>query len=352
MKIKTTVRILCAALAILTALGLFGCSSSIKPIESTEEELRVIGKIAGRDVYYDEIRYLTLNFKDELETRYGEGIWDDPATAEEHRAELESLVWEQLVSDYYAVISMADYYYLGGSVAMFREEAIQNAVQEDVDAQAEECGGGAKKYRQGLDEIYMTDRLFRFYLAAEHCATELFYIMYQDLNVIKSGDDDIREFMHSGKFVRTNHVYLEGKTEENRALIARIGDGIRTAADPLSELLLQKGRYCNDFAMTTTHGSYFARYTSDYGDEYEECAFGLSVGQVSEVIETSKGYYVIMRLPVEDDYLESHFDTFKEDILGSEFNVMLDEERQKLKLELTDLGKSLDLLTITFPEGK
>lgn len=339
-------RTLSLLLALVLAFGLVGCSSSIKPIEGTEEDLAVIGQIAGRDVYYDELRYVTLNFKAELENTYGEGIWDDPDSAEEHRAELEKLVTEKIISDYYAVVAMADRYYLGGSAAMFNEEEILDAVQEAVDAQAKECGGGKKKYVKELAKINLTDRLFRFYLTAEHCATELSYILCRDLSIIDDSDEAITDFMHSGDFIRTNHIYLEGKTPENAALIESIRNQLIASENREMELILNKGKYCNDYTMTTTHGSYFARFTSDYGDEYENAAFGLSTGQVSQVVESLKGYYVIMRLPVEDSYLQENFDEFKDDILGSQFNVLLAEQREKLTLTLNDYGKSIDLLTI------
>lgn len=338
-----------SALALLLALvcALTGCASSVKPVKSSAEEARVIGTLAGRDVRYEELRYLTLNFKNELEASYGEKIWDDPVKAEAHRAELEALVWDQIVSDYYAVISMADYYYTGGgSQGMFEAKEIRDAVQADVNKQAELCGGGRKKYLAGLDEINMTDSLFRFYLTAEHCADELFFIYYNDLGLIDGSDEAMTKYMHSEKFIRTNHVFLQGRTEENRALAEKIRDMLNASAEPEKEIILLKGKYCADYTMTTTHGAYFARYTSDYGTSYENAAFALRVGQISDVVEALSGYYVILRLPVEESYLQENFENFRNDILGSEFNVELSSFKEKLKLELNDYGKSIDLLGI------
>ncbi len=330
--------ILCAAILLLS-------SCAPKPIESTEEEMAVIGNVSGRDIRYEEYRYIVLNHKYELEKKYGEGIWDTDESAEKYREELETLVADSICSDYYAIMNMADYYYLGGSELMFSEEAILNAVQKTVEAAVDECGSFGK-YKQMLKEMYMTDHLFRFYLAAEECATELFYILCNDLGEIDSDEETIKDYMHSDKFIRTNHVYIDGISEENAALAEDIYEELRLSSSPELEIILLKGQHCDDYTMTTTHGKYFARYTSDYGDEYENAAFELDEGELSGVVTTEDGYYVILRLPVEEDYLTTNFDDFKDDILGSEFNVIINEYKDKLVFEFNDYGRSIDILEI------
>ena len=68
--------------------------------------------------------------------------------------------------------------------------------------------------------------------------------------------------------------------------------------------------------MTTKHGAYFARLTSDYGDVYEKTAFSLKVGGVSDVIEANGGYYVIVRLAPEEDWILRNFDDFASDVIA------------------------------------
>ncbi len=325
--------------AILTSCG-------VKPIASTEEEARVIGKIGKYDVKYEELRYLVLNHKEDMKVKYGEDIWNDPASAEKYREELLELVSGSIVSDYYAVQAMADEYYIGGGAAgMMSEKPILEKVQENVEAVVDECGGFSK-YKKVLAEQYMTDSLFRFYNTADECATELFYILARDLGVIESDEEYITEYMHSDDFIRTNHIFLEGVTEENRVLAHRLRDQLKESDDPELELVMLKGVHCADYTMTTLHGKYFARYTSDYGDEYELAAFDLREGQLSEVVDAYNGFYVIIRLELEEDYLEENFDTFKDDIMGSEFNRHLAEYKSRLTFEFNDHGKTIDILEI------
>ena len=80
------------ALIILTLslTSLFGCakSTSLLKIDPTEDEKRVVGRIGDFDVYYDELRYITLTYKEQMENKYGEGIWKDAQSAAPYIDEL------------------------------------------------------------------------------------------------------------------------------------------------------------------------------------------------------------------------------------------------------------------------
>lgn len=340
--IKTAVAVLCLA-AVFT---LASCSQS-KPIKSREGELDVVGQIGRFDVYYEELRYITVNCKTDMEIIHGEKIWDDPATAEKYRDELYDRVTKGIVSDYYGVLSLADLLYSagGGADAMLASDEIKNAVQTAIDETVSEAGG-KKEYRQALEDNAMTDHLYRFYTSVEKIANELFFIARDDLGLLDDSDEYATEYMHSVKFIRTNHVYLEGKTAENLKLAEQIAAQLKASDKPESELILLKGKYCADWKMTTTHGYYFAKGNSDCGDNYENTAFAMSEGKVSDVVESDTGYYVIMRLPKEEDYMKSCFDEFKTQIIGTDFNDSIKARKADMKFTANDYGASIDLVDL------
>ena len=333
-----------SALAV-AAVSLISCEVNVKPQKSAEDDLRVVGTVAGRDVLYDELRFIAVNSREMLAEKYGAGIWEDAATAETYREELTRLVVKGMESSYYAVISMANDYYIGGAGAMLSEKAIEETVAAEVNATAEECGG-KKAYLKELENNALTDRLYRFYLSVDEMATELTYVLKTDLGLIPSSDDELNEFMHSDKFIRTNHIYIKGLEDDRLALAEELRQKLLESDSPDLELILLKGRYDSDFSITTTHGVYFARYTSDYGDEYEKTAFALEVGGISGIVAGKEGYYVIMRLPVEDDWLQYNFEDFSEAIIGSEFNLMVDDYREKLEFSFNEFGASVDLIAL------
>ena len=343
MKIRIIKRI-SLALAVLTLLAAMLSSCAVKPVKSSEQEATIVGTIGKYEVRYEELRYVVLNHKRDMALEFGEKIWTDEP--EKYEAELISRVNKSIVSDYYAVQAMADYYYVGGGAAgMMSEEMILDAVQETVELAVDECGS-KRKYKNMLAEQYLTDYLFRFYNAAEECATELFYILSHDLGIIESSEEYITDYMNSEKFIRTNHIFLKGATAENLALAQKLQAQLRESENRELELIMLKGLHCSDYTLTTRHGKYFARYTSDYGEEYELAAFSLGVGSLSEVVTAPDGYYIILRLESEEDYLEANFEDFKDDIMGSEFNKIIAEYKAELTFELNDYGKTINYLEI------
>lgn len=346
MKKTALARIFAATLLVVMLTALASCSE-MRPIKSREGELDVVGTVGRFDIYYEELRYITLNCKSDMEIIHGKKIWDDPDLAEQYRAELYERVYGGIVSDYYGVLAMADQLYdtSGGADALLAEDEIKDAVQDTIDETVEESGGKTE-YREALEANYMTDHLYRFYVSVEMAANELFFIARDDLGLLDDSDEYAKEYMHSDKFIRTNHVYLEGKTEENLKLAEEIEAKLRASDSPESELILLKGRYCADWKMTTTHGYYFAHGNSDCGDEYEDTAFAMSVGDISGVVESDTGYYVIMRLGKEESYMTESFDEFKTQIIGTDFNDLIDKLREGLELTLNEYGNSIDLVAI------
>jgi len=341
-----------AVMCLCAICMLCSCDVNIKPISLTEEEAKEVGTVGSYTITFDELRYVTLNCKADMIAQYGEDIFTDEAKKTEYSEKLRERVYEILASDYYALKAMADEYYLGGSEAMFNETEIVEKVSSVVNETAEGCGG-KKEYLATLKENFMTDRLFRFYTTCNECATELIYILKNDLGLIANTTEKINELLFSDKFIRTNHVFISGRSEESLALANQVRDQLLASAKPEYDIIYLKGKYDADFTLTTTHGKYFGRYNTDYGDAYEEAAFALPVGGISEVVEGTdgssdyiQGYFVILRLEPEKDYITANSEDFGDDIIGSEFNVMLNEFKKKLTFTPNEYCQALDLLSI------
>ena len=126
----------------------------VQPIESTEEEARIVGTIAGFDVKYEELRYITLTNRADLDAKYGKYDTLSDSDKALYKAELESLVLEDLKSNY-AVLALCEKYGVDAD-SRDAKKHVNNAVSDFVD----EIGGKAK-YKEWLAKNNLTDSFLR-----------------------------------------------------------------------------------------------------------------------------------------------------------------------------------------------
>ena len=68
------------------ALALVSCSGD-------KLNRTVVGDVNGYEVYYEELRWMTMQYKDLMAASYGADIWENKETAEKYREELEAAVF-------------------------------------------------------------------------------------------------------------------------------------------------------------------------------------------------------------------------------------------------------------------
>ena len=332
--IKIAGLILCA---VMLALSLVSCAAG-RPVKASAQDLKVVGKVGNFDVLYEELRYVTLFYKQQLEDKYGEGIWKDTATAQKYSDELYELVTRNITANY-AVLSLC------AEVGITTDaKEIQESVTSYINEMAEELGGRSQ-YKKQLKAENATDHFLRFTLAVDYCQNELYYSYTQDLGLIETDFEKIYDYIMADNFVRTVHVYIQNDkdddVEKNRAAAENVVEQIKNG-ESINKLI---GSSVNeDFDLTTTDGYYFGR--GEMLQAYEDAAFALEVNEVSGVVETPTGFYVIKRLPLESAYVMQHLTTLIDQYQYSELNKYIDQRQEQLSIEFNDYGKSLDLTAI------
>jgi hypothetical protein len=329
-------------ISILLALTFFmavltGCSAS-RPIKSTDEELAVIGQVGTFDVLYEELRYVTMNYKNQFKVRYGEGIWDNEETAAKYRAELEETVFQNITVNY-AVLSLC-----AEAGISIENETIQSAVKDYFVSLVDEVGGRSN-YRKSLEENYATDHFMRFTIGVDYCQNELFYVYTEDLALIEKDEEKIYDIIMAGNFVRTLHVYIQNDAGDDVAANRKKAEEVRGKLLAGTDIKTIIGSSVNeDFNLTSTDGYYFTR--GEMVKSYEDAAFALNIGGISEVVETDSGFYVIERLALETSYVLANLSDLAQQYQYARLNEFIDAEQARLTLTLNDYGKSIDLTKI------
>ena len=322
---------------ILTVILLFtalcGCSK--------QQEQKVIGTCGGYEVLYEELRFLTLFYKDALEDTYGEGIWDTPESSAQYRAELEAAVWSNIRNNY-AVLAAFEAY--GGIPKEdMKNKAIVTAVDKGIDAAIEECGS-KKDFKAAMKEIYMTENLFRFNLTVEQLKNELFYVLTQDLNLIEDDASAFMDWLENDNCVYVQHIFIENDPGEEKEANRAIAEGVREQllnGTDISELV---GTAVNE-DLQNVAPYYVVRDV--YVQQKEDAAFALTeVGDVSEVVEAEDGFTVMVRMQDDTATLLSKVPSLLKSYQSARIEAIIQEHKEKLSVELNDYGKSIDLLEI------
>ena len=354
-KAFTAVRALAAVMAfVLLTLCLVSCGDKIKPVESTEQEMRVVGKCDEYDIYYEELRFVTATYKRTLEQKYGAGIWDDERTAEKYRAELESLVLENL---------KANYAILTGCKNLFvdiNSKDVDEYVQEQIEIlvnQSEEqggFGGDFDAYLTWLSDNGLTDHYLRFIYRVDYLESTMYYAII-DAGIFEYSSKNYSDFLDyvlAGEdYARTIHVYIP---IENRDKQQSYYDTAKAIADELAACTDDDERYslmCQHIGsavnkdLTITEVGYYFTH-NEMGEAYEDAAFALDVYETSDVVEYGGGYYVLMRMPIEELYVLRYGDQLLQYYQSAQMGAYEDGIKENMTIELNEYGKSLDLLNL------
>lgn len=309
--------------ALLLAALLSACSSSGEKYAT----------VLGVDITTDKVKYLTLNYMSDMEAKYGEGIWE--TDAETYRAELEANLEEAIKKDAATRALLEEYDIDTGA------KSVKSYVSETIKS-AESEAGGSKAFKAVLEENHMTEDLLRDMLAVEKCKETL------SEKLVESGAVDVSEETFERvletEFIRTLHVFIsndEGDDiEENAEKAAKVLSLLEDGT-PINKLI---GRYSEDYYMVTTDGYYFMR--GEYEEAYENAAFALDVGEHSGVVVGSDGFYIIVRLEPETEYLEENYDSLRDRYSYVKMQEAIAEKAAEAVIELTESGRALDLIKI------
>lgn len=281
---KNRFRVFAFLLALLSVLTLASCAKG--------DNVTKIGEIEFSRAFYE---YLYRNFREEMRQ-------NDPDFSEDetHIALIEEKVLASL-KDAAAVETLARQY--GIDVTDLAEETYEEML-------ATEYGGDEQAMKEALAEEGMDRELF-LRLASVYLAEEALYdylIDESNLEITVSDEmleKDIREnFFHASQIL----ILFANHTEEDANAIAekilakvKAGEDFGILIDQYGEDEEQKE---NPDAYYFTHGEFEI-------PEFEGTVSLLKEGETSGIVRSEIGLHIIRRLPLDENYIEAHFDELR-----------------------------------------
>ena len=317
------------------------------------ENKRAVGTSGEYEIPYEQLRFVTMTYKAELDARYGDGndangtIWDDVATAEKYRAELEELVWDTMRYNY-AILQICANRNIGKEI--FEGKEIAATVDEQIDALIAEYPS-KKEYKADLEARYATEDLFRFYFALDEMKYLLHASMKKD-GAFLSDEKEFEEWLTSANSAYVQHFLLYHESDEEREENYIILENARQKLISGELTLKQCINLAND-DLYNVAPYYMVRNV--HNDALVNVAVKLDVDEVSEIVEVEGALYVIVRMeetPITGAngttetplslQLTDLLSTYQWAIVGDAVEVT----QEVLIIELNDFGKSIDLVAM------
>ena len=340
-----------SAIAFLLLCGILLCSFCAC---ANAQNKKPIGTVGEYEIPYEQLRFVTMTYKVELDALYGDGndengtIWDDAATAEEHRAELEELVWET-IKENYSVLQACDAYGIKKNV--FDSSEVDTAVDQKI-AELIAAYASKKEYKEVLKANYTTENLFRFYFALDEMKYYLYTAMLER-NAFIADEAEFAAWMTDGNSAYVQHFLLRYDSEEEKEADRMVLEDARqklmsgewTLADCINRANDDLSNFAPYFAIRGVHR-----------DALVDAAVALEdVGDVSEIVEIENALYVLVKM---EETERENADGTIETPLSLQLSSLLSDyqwaivgdavaaAKENVVIELNDYGKEIDLVAM------
>ena len=273
----------------------------------------VVMTIDGQDVTWQDYFYFYYSQATQMDQQfqmyqaYGVATgWDSEADDEGHTyADLLGQYTEDTLRQLAAVESLAAEN--GVTLSEEDEAELQASHQELIQARFGEEGTEEQLY-EFLESIYVSpelyQRLTRFPYLHENCFTQLY-----GENGEKLEEEEVLAWMEENGILSANHILIatvdpatgealeESVLAEKTALAQQIAEELQAIQDPAereARFLELKEQYCDD-------GGDYVFGPGAMVQEFYDGAMALEENQISDPIQSSYGYHIILRRPLHAD---------------------------------------------------
>ncbi len=316
-------RFVAAMLAVfLLVLPLAGCASGGKTLLRIEDP--------SFSVSYDLVRYVLLSLI-EKENRASED-WTD--------GEIENLKSEaiEVIRQYYGVLSLSTRYGIDPEDETFRKVA-----EQQIDAQIQEYGSRAA-FLDALKQNFMTLDVFRFFEICRQVQDELYYAMLRS-GTIQTDEAVLDSVIHSDELVRVKQILIDPDEYSSREEAYAAALSVLEKAKGGEDFDRLVNTYGKDLYMFNNPDGYYL-FRGVWYRTFEETAFSLAIGEISDIIETPAGYSILLRLEKDEAYLTKNFKSLCDDYYDSAFSLAIEKESARLTVQRTEDFDRLDPLSL------
>jgi len=304
---------------------------------SAENVMTVDGLAVSNAIY----RYFFMNIKNSYFDNGDESYWL------ENSAALPELITytSDLSSRYMVTHILAKEYNI-----TLTDEDYQNIEKDTAAAIAEE--GGDEAFDKSLSDAFLDRETYQYFLETEYLDYKVYDYFYGENGVECVPEQEIFD-LKKKDYVLVKHILIlneemaeaSGLTSEADESSSSLDSEVQQTRLELAQELLQRlengedfdtlmKEYGEDPGMLQNPDGYFFTH-DEMVKEFEEESFALEEGEMSGIVETSYGYHIIKKLPVQP-YLEANIDALKAEYYEKLYTAKIDEKLAGVVCEYED----------------
>ncbi len=267
----------------------------------------VVMTLDGYDITYSEYRYYYMNYVKQFANYFGA----DFNTSDEYKEDFDKYVSEAVKMNGLVANTAA-----AKGLSLSQEE-FDNNVSDVYDQIMEQFGDDALTI---LDETYA---ITPYYMMMNESIYNLYNKIYESFYGVGGEKfEDIKkqtlDYYNENGYMRAKHVLIQFPSNDDGSDLT---DEQKAETRKKAEEVLEKAKNGEDFdklieeynedpgMSTYTTGYYFG--AGEMVEEFENATKALEENGISEIVETSYGYHIIKRLPLDDEDIVSS-DKFSE----------------------------------------
>lgn len=293
-------------------------TQTLPEVVLTDYDKQIVMTVGGKEIPAALYRYYLVN----LRSQYDSGdstMWDNE--------EMAQYVDDQVLSyikEYAAAEVMAEK--LSVTVPEKTKEELNTymaQVMNEIDADEN------TSYEAELAAANMTDNMFREFQHNYLLQSQIYTDKYKGT----ATDEQILDYVHQN-YVRVKHILIKtvDLDDEQKAEARSRADQVLERAkngENFEDLVTE---YSED-GMDVDTGYYFT--TGEMVQEFEDKSFELQEGEISDIVESTYGYHIIKKYPMDDSYIlgdETIREAAEERICGEDFSAALKEVADGLEV--------------------
>lgn len=309
-------------ICLMMTVSLIGCSS----------ENKIVATVNGQDITLGNYEKLLALNKSSMETYYGSDIWsqevEDGKTYEEMLKEvvLETMIGSEVIYQQAEKDKVAP-----------TDEQIQEQIDSFNESMKNDTDSQEEFKKMGIDEEFL-----KFQFARDLANTNLQEKFEEDTKI---SEDEMKKYYEENKddfytdTVTASHILIKTIDDDGNEL----SDAKKKEAKKTAEEALAKVKAGEDFAEVAKEYSEDSSASSGgelgtFGrgkmvTEFEDAAFAMKAGEISDIVETEYGYHII-KVTERVDKQET-YDDVKDQIKTTLASEKYTEYVEKLKKDST-----------------